>query len=54
VKLWTCDKCKTVQRSDDGPPVGWTRNLFPGIAPLCRECQPMPSKGELKREKAHD
>ncbi len=51
MKLWTCDKCKTVVREDTGAPVGWTINLFAGINPICPSCQPLPAKGDLKPEK---
>lgn len=54
MKLWTCDKCKVVVRDDAGTPPGWTPNLFAGVNPICQNCQPTPSKSDMKPEKARE
>lgn len=51
MKLWTCDVCNTVLRSDDGPPLGWMVNLIPGVNPICSTCQVRPAAKDLKPEK---
>ena len=51
MKLWTCDKCKTVVRDDTGAPQGWVLNLFAGVSPICPDCQPAITKAEQKLEK---
>lgn len=43
MKRWTCDKCRVVVE-DNKLPIGWMLNLFEGVHPLCRMCQPMSSK----------
>jgi len=51
MKLWSCDVCNIVVRSDDGVPVGWMVNLIPGVNPICAKCSPSLSKKDLKPEK---